>query len=199
MARCFARHGEFEIEPPLTPAEATVVHEAIGDVDFPAIATWSLDDEGTTISLCSDGDELNCDDVDAIVPILNDLRKAGHTITGEAELEGYKDCGDYTIGFSKRAGEFVKGLDREDEAAFERGQHLAAMQQSLTAYRDERRKPGGFLTAVLENDLQAACEKADHLNRLNLFDLLAWCTTELPTSCWGSRERVNAWLGKETS
>lgn len=54
--------------------------------------------------------------------------------------------------------------------------------------------PGGFLLAVLENDLMEATERADQENLRNLPAYAAFLYNEVPGSCHGSREKVNAWM-----
>jgi len=55
--------------------------------------------------------------------------------------------------------------------------------------------PGGFLTAVLENDLKGAVARADHMNLAKLPEIVQWFTWNAPSSCWGSPEKVEAWTG----
>jgi hypothetical protein len=47
---------------------------------------------------------------------------------------------------------------------------------------------GGFMTAVLENDLAMAMGKADEGARENLFDIIKYLWNECPAHCWGSKE-----------
>lgn len=54
--------------------------------------------------------------------------------------------------------------------------------------------PGGFLTAVLSNDLKGACTRADIENRDALFSIVSWLMNYAPSGCWGSKERVSDWL-----
>ena len=54
-------------------------------------------------------------------------------------------------------------------------------------------KPGNFLTAVIENDLKTACERADDENLRNLPAYVAFFYNSAPAACWGSPERVNEW------
>ena len=55
-------------------------------------------------------------------------------------------------------------------------------------------KPGGFTQAVLSNDLRDACARADSENRHVLFEIVLYCTNEIPNRAWGSRENVDAWI-----
>jgi hypothetical protein len=53
--------------------------------------------------------------------------------------------------------------------------------------------PGGFLTAVLENDLADALGRADSNNLPRLQEILSWLHDEVPSVCWGSPAAVSAW------
>lgn len=66
--------------------------------------------------------------------------------------------------------------------------------QSLTRYVIDGIPTGGFLSAVLENDLKEAFGRADDSNQLCLGHIVAYCYNEIPGDCWGSPERVNNWL-----
>lgn len=71
------------------------------------------------------------------------------------------------------------------------------MMVSLLAYTDpnERRCVGGFLRAVLCNDLKEACARADIVNLWILPVYATWLYNEAPAACWGSPSKVDAWLG----
>jgi hypothetical protein len=64
----------------------------------------------------------------------------------------------------------------------------------LIRYVNEHIETGGFLRAVLENDLREACDRADPLSRPVLADLVTYIELILPAECWGSPEKVKAWL-----
>lgn len=68
------------------------------------------------------------------------------------------------------------------------------MAEPLMAYRDHHRPTGDFLRAVLENDLLTACAHADHINRTRLYRVVQFVYSQLPSPCYGSPEKVNAWL-----
>jgi hypothetical protein len=61
-------------------------------------------------------------------------------------------------------------------------------------YFEKRVPPGGFLTAVLCNDLKESFNRADEINRARLYDYAVWLYTYAPSGAYGSPERVNAWL-----
>jgi len=53
---------------------------------------------------------------------------------------------------------------------------------------------GSFLNAVLENDLCLAVARADGQSRACLCDLVWWLIDNVPSDCWGNREKVAAWI-----
>ncbi len=68
------------------------------------------------------------------------------------------------------------------------------MMGSLHAYVDHGHRTGGFLYAVLTNDLRRACETADDENMRIIPAYVAWLYTSAPSPCWGDPERVDAWI-----
>ena len=56
---------------------------------------------------------------------------------------------------------------------------------------------GGFLEAVLSNDLIEAFGRADENNREAMFDIVYYLYNEVPTECYGSLEKVNNWIEKK--
>lgn len=73
------------------------------------------------------------------------------------------------------------------------------MHGGMQRYIENRIPPGGFLKAVLENNLSAAFGSADHINRERMFDIVGFLYNEAPSGCWGSPEKVRKWTeeGKE--
>lgn len=65
---------------------------------------------------------------------------------------------------------------------------------AIRRYADDHRQPGGFVTAVLENNLSRAVATADSENAAALFEIMRYCRWEIPGACWGSPARVAAWL-----
>lgn len=53
--------------------------------------------------------------------------------------------------------------------------------------------PGGFLTAVIENNLKEAVGRADDENVRNLPAYVAYFYNEAPAGCWGSEEIAGLW------
>lgn len=64
---------------------------------------------------------------------------------------------------------------------------------ALNRYVERRIPPGGFLTAVLSNDLFGAVAQADSQNRVALADIVAYIYNEVPGNAWGSRDTVWRW------
>ena len=68
---------------------------------------------------------------------------------------------------------------------------------ALNRYVEHKLAPGGFLTAVLSNDLFGAVARADSENLVALPDIVKYIYNELPSDCWGSRGIVNRFLEGE--
>lgn len=66
---------------------------------------------------------------------------------------------------------------------------------SIQRYVQHRIPTGGFLESVLSNDLREACGRADGQNRYLIYDIVHYLYNNVPGQCWGSSERVSAWLG----
>lgn len=54
-------------------------------------------------------------------------------------------------------------------------------------------QPGHFLTAVLCNDLREAFSRADDDSVNELPGIMAWLYNWVPSCCWGSVAKVDAW------
>lgn len=68
------------------------------------------------------------------------------------------------------------------------------LQAGLVAYINEGTETGGFLRAVLENDLMSAIARAD-AHSLAWFVPLCQCILHhAPDGCYGSKEKVEKWL-----
>ena len=65
---------------------------------------------------------------------------------------------------------------------------------SLKRYVEQGIPTGGFLEAVLSNNLMEACGRADEENAATLFQICAYIYNELPAPCHGSPAKVSAWL-----
>lgn len=55
-------------------------------------------------------------------------------------------------------------------------------------------KPGGFVTAVLQNDLVAAVMLKDE--NINLKDIVYYVCNEIPAPCWGNKTKMADWAAK---
>ncbi len=64
----------------------------------------------------------------------------------------------------------------------------------LERYIHEGKNPGGFLLAVIENDLKKACMFADENNILLLPAYASYLYNEAPSNCWGSPKEVMVWV-----
>lgn len=56
--------------------------------------------------------------------------------------------------------------------------------------------PGHFLLAVLSNDLEESCRRADVTNQRALYDYVYVLFNYAPAECWGDVEKVRAWIQK---
>lgn len=65
---------------------------------------------------------------------------------------------------------------------------------TLLRYRDHGLAPGGFITAVLRNDLMGAIDSADMENSRCLVDICRWVYMRLPSAAWGSDEAITDWM-----
>lgn len=68
------------------------------------------------------------------------------------------------------------------------------MCQGLMDYIQKGIMPGHFLTAVLENDLLQAFQRADNTNLETLQVYVAYLYNHAPMTCWGSKENVRTWV-----
>jgi hypothetical protein len=68
---------------------------------------------------------------------------------------------------------------------------------ALRAYAIHHSEVGHFLTAVLSNDLVEAFGRADIGSRLALNDIVTYVVNAFPSDCWGSKEKVAAWLAQK--
>lgn len=65
---------------------------------------------------------------------------------------------------------------------------------ALDRYVNDRLLPGGFLTAVLSNDLFGAVGQADSENLAALPEIVRYVYNELPSGSWGSKDRIWRWV-----
>jgi len=67
------------------------------------------------------------------------------------------------------------------------------MVESLERYVEGGVPPGGFLQAVLCNDLAEACSRADLENLRNIPAFAAYLHNRVPWGAWGDYKRFEAW------
>lgn len=68
--------------------------------------------------------------------------------------------------------------------------------QALERYVEEHVDPGGFLKAVLSNDLTGAFSRADSYNERHMKEIVTYVYNYMPINCWGDKETVKRWLAK---
>lgn len=68
------------------------------------------------------------------------------------------------------------------------------MRDGVRMYVFDFVEPGGFLTAVLENDLAGAVARADHINLQHIAEWGQFLLWAMPRAAWGSPEAVQSWL-----
>ena len=68
------------------------------------------------------------------------------------------------------------------------------MLAALRCYTEKHEPVGGFLTAVICNDLSEAVRRADEVNLRNLPAFVGYLYNKADSRCWGSKERMTAWL-----
>lgn len=79
----------------------------------------------------------------------------------------------------------------------ERGFHIPAhLLEGLERYIKYGEVPGDFLSAVIENDLKEAVGRADSEVIQNLPAYVFFLYNKAPQGCWGSREKLRAWIAK---
>jgi hypothetical protein len=69
-----------------------------------------------------------------------------------------------------------------------------SLRAGMRRYIEDGIGPGGFLTTCLENDLMGALRFANNTNLQHLEEIVEWIYWESPHDCWGSKEKVAAWL-----
>lgn len=66
--------------------------------------------------------------------------------------------------------------------------------EALDRYAKHRVPTGGFLRAVLEDKLFEAFNRADGENTRAMKEIVMYVWNDMPADCWGSKEKVDAWL-----
>jgi hypothetical protein len=76
------------------------------------------------------------------------------------------------------------------------GQVPHHIREGLARYINVGCPVGGFLHAVLTNDLRDAVARADDMNLAALRHIMQWLYCQAPGGCSGSAARVQAWQAK---
>lgn len=66
--------------------------------------------------------------------------------------------------------------------------------ESMMAYVEDRREPGGFLSAVICNDLINAVCRADKDNLFVIKEIVQWFYNVAPMGCFGGKQKMVLWL-----
>ena len=66
--------------------------------------------------------------------------------------------------------------------------------ESLKRYISHGIPEGGFLQAVIENNLMESFGQADETSRENLFAICSWVYGNAPMGCRGSQVRYREWI-----
>jgi hypothetical protein len=61
---------------------------------------------------------------------------------------------------------------------------------ALDRYVEHKMLPGGFLMAVLTNDLFGAVGRADSENLAALPDIVRYVYNQMPADSWGSKDQI---------
>lgn len=64
----------------------------------------------------------------------------------------------------------------------------------LKRYAEEGIPTGGFLRAVLENNLKEAFARADGHSEPRMAEIVSYVYNDMPAACQGSPEKVDAWI-----
>lgn len=70
-------------------------------------------------------------------------------------------------------------------------------QRGVKDYIENRIPTGGFLHAVITNDLKEAFGRADDINRDRMFDIVSFFYNQAPINCWGSVKAYDDWIKNE--
>lgn len=70
------------------------------------------------------------------------------------------------------------------------------MMEGVLLYVEKGVVPGDFLVAVIQNNLKEAVGRADTENMRNLPAFVGYFYNETPLACWGSKEKMEAWVAQ---
>lgn len=88
----------------------------------------------------------------------------------------------------------IHAADEPDRADGKRALCPTHLRESIDAYVADGRPTGGFLRAVLENDLVGAVTRADAINIALLPHIVMYVANHVPTAATGNPQRVEAWI-----
>jgi len=74
-----------------------------------------------------------------------------------------------------------------------------SVQESINAYVTTGRPTGGFLEAVINNDLREAIVRADHINIRIIPAIVGYLYNECPAGCWGFSGAFDKWVEKHAA
>ena len=89
-------------------------------------------------------------------------------------------------------------MEKNSESLFKQAKKRGvpeATAHSLAEYVTKGRNVGGFLEAVLKNDLKESFNRADLDNRSALFKIVMFLYNDCPMNCWGSPKKYEEWEG----
>lgn len=81
-------------------------------------------------------------------------------------------------------------MDRYDNDLFK----SLPLGYALRDYVEKGYPLGGFLTALVSNNLVESFGRADLGNRACMFEYTSWLYSYAPQDCWGSLDKIDKWL-----
>ena len=73
---------------------------------------------------------------------------------------------------------------------------VSYMAGAMQRYVEQGIEPGGFMSAMLCNDLEATVMRADGMNVVHIPHWVAWMSEHLPPACWGPYQRYEDWMAQ---
>ena len=67
------------------------------------------------------------------------------------------------------------------------------LRYGIARYVSHGVSPGGFLCAVIDNNLSRAIGNGDDVSRAAIVEIVGWFYNEAPRGCWGDAKRHKAW------
>lgn len=91
-------------------------------------------------------------------------------------------------------GPFLEKVYRKMNAMYHPDFVPPDIKESIDDYVQNRVPLGGFLQAVMANDLCEAVGRADADNMLTIRHIVGYVYNEVPPNAWGSKEKYYAWI-----